>query len=236
MRVAICDDEKFFYIELNKYLNKYSTERKVDIVNFYFSNGHDLLASNLNFDLIFMDYKMKGLNGIETAKLLRAKNKYVTIIFLTGFPEMVFQSFHVNTFRFLTKPIQESKLFNALDDFLKTIDEDSLLTLKIHDGILRIQLSELIYAESQGKHTLLRTTEGHYDCLRYLREIENMLPENKFFRCHRSFIVNFEHIKKHDNQNIYFENGEIAKIGRTQLSSFKDGFQNYILRYNEKDW
>lgn len=236
MRVAVCDDEKFFYMELNQCLSKYSMERKVDIVDFHFSNGHDLLASNLEFDLVFMDYQMEGLNGMETAKLLRSKNKNITIIFLTSFPQVVYQTFHVNTFRFLTKPIQESELFNALDDYLKTIDEDALLTLKTYDGTLRIRLSELIYVESQGKHTLLRTTDDQHECLKYLREIEKMLPKDKFFRCHRTFIINFEHIKRHDNRNIYFVNGEIAKIGRTQLSTFKNEFQDYIIHYNEKDW
>lgn len=236
MRIAVCEDEKIFYMELNQYLNKYSIERKIDIIDFHFSNGYDLLASSLEFDIVFMDYQMDGLDGMETARRLRSKNKNITIIFLTCFPQIVYQAFHVNTFRFLTKPVNLTELFNALDDFLKTIDGNILLTLKTYDGIHRIRLSELIYAESQGKHTLLRTADGQYDCLKYLGEIEKMLPQDKFFRCHRTFIVNYEHIKSHDNQNIYLVNGEMAKIGRTQLALFKNEFQNYILRYNRKDW
>ncbi len=236
VKIAICDDEKVFYNELHLYLNEFSKIRNIDIIDTYFSNGIDLIASDIDFDLIFMDYKMESLNGLETARILRSKNKNAPLIFLTSYPKIVFQSFEVNTFRFLIKPVKQDELFKAFDDYLDSIDNDLLLSFKTDDGIFKLRLSEIIYAEALGKHTILRTATEQYECTKYLQEIEKILPSENFFRCHKSFIVNFEHIQRHDNQIIYLDNNERCKIGRTCLTSFKYSFQKYIIRYNGMGW
>lgn len=107
MKIAVCDDEIILYEELYTLLNEYSTLKKEPILTTYFKTGYDLLSSTEKFDIIFMDYQMDDIDGLETSKRLRLKNSDVTIIFLTAFPKIVFQSFEVNTFRFLLKPIKK---------------------------------------------------------------------------------------------------------------------------------
>lgn len=63
-----------------------------------------------------------------------------------------------------------------------------------------------------------------------------MLPKDRFIRSHRSCIVSFLHIRNHDNKTIYFDNNERASISRRYLTDFKRAFQEYIVRYNTKDW
>ena len=229
MRIAVCDDEKIIFSELNTLFNEYSKLTSEIISATHFSSGRDLLASSIQFDLVFMDYQMDGLDGMETSRVLRSCDSNVTIIFLTSFPQVVFQSFEVNTFRFLVKPIQKQELFNALNAYIKSVKNDDFLLLNTNDGTQRFRLSEIIYIEAQGKRCVIRTVDDHFECSKYLKEFEAMLPADSFMRTHKSCIVHFLHIHNHDNTTIFFDNGERGTIGKRYISNFKKAFQAYIL-------
>lgn len=148
MRVAICDDEKTMQKELEKLLDEYSRIRKIDISIDKFDNGHDLIKtlSEREYEIVFMDYQMQDVDGMETSRLIRNKNNECIIIFVSAYPEIAVESYEVNTFRFIVKPINKEKLFKAIDDYLKSIDYDNLLILKTHEGTWKIKMSDIIYA------------------------------------------------------------------------------------------
>lgn len=73
MKIAVCDDEIILYEELYTLLNEYSTLKKEPILTTYFKTGYDLLSSTEKFDIIFMDYQMDDIDGLETSKRLRLK-------------------------------------------------------------------------------------------------------------------------------------------------------------------
>ncbi|MFT3951298.1 MAG: LytTR family DNA-binding domain-containing protein [Oscillospiraceae bacterium] len=235
MRIAVCDDEKHFFITLHTMLEDYAALINEAILTTHFLSGMDLLASIQSFDLIFMDYKMDGLDGMATAKQLRLRNQDVTIIFLTGFPHVVFESFAVNTFRFLVKPLKKQELFDAMDAYLHAVSTDDFLLLHTNDGTWKLRFSEILYIEARGKHSLVRTRDKQLESCKYLKEFIPLLPDGAFMRTHKSSIVHFLHIRNHDNNVIYFDNGERAAIGKRYLSAFKTAFQHYIMRYNSKE-
>lgn len=90
MKIAVCDDEIILYEELYTLLNEYSTLKKEPILTTYFKTGYDLLSSTEKFDIIFMDYQMDDIDGLETSKRLRLKNSDVTIIFSPHFLKSFF--------------------------------------------------------------------------------------------------------------------------------------------------
>lgn len=232
MNIAICDDEIFLHKELKDALCNYSRDRNIDIYTSCFTNGTDLLNSNELFDIIFMDYEMAGLDGIETSEFIRKNNDTTAIIFLSAYPHIVFDTFSINAFRFLTKPLNVKKLYEALDSYSNSIDKDNLLIIKTIERTWSIKHSEIIYAEAMRKHTLIRTTKSSLEIAKCLGEIENMLPKEKFFRVQKSFIVNFSHIKNYDKEYILFDNDERANLGNKFYPDFKTAFYKYIKRYN----
>lgn len=233
MKVAVCDDEKIFREEIASLLKSYQNERKTDVFIDFFQNGDELLAAKYSYDVIFMDYQLGGMDGIETCRCLRESNKDSVIIFISAYPAAALDSFEVNTFRFLAKPVNKDKLFKALDDYVYSIDYDSMLILNTHDGKWSAKTSDIIYLEAAGKHTFVRTTTETYEVHNNLKTIESMLPQAKFSRCHKAFVVGFAHIRNHSNTEILLDNGEKAYIGKRYLKQFKEGFQSYILRYNK---
>ena len=235
MRVAICDDEKSMQMILEKYINEYSHNRNIDISIEKFDNGRNLLRAinEKEYEIVFMDYQMDDIDGMETSRLFRNKNNDSVIIFVSAYPEVAVDSYEVNTFRFIVKPINKEKLFKAIDDYLKSIDYDNLLILKTNDGKWKIKMSDIVYAEAKGKHTIIRTTQKTFEIHIHLKKIENQLPDEKFCRCQRAYIAGFAHINNHTNTEIVFDNGERALIGKSYSVKFKKAFMNYIMKYNK---
>ncbi len=154
MIIAICDDEQVFHDELYKMLQDYYIKNRISVNIQHFYDGRQLLNSDINFDVIFMDFQMDDIDGLETSRILRRSNKDVKIIFTTSFPEIVLDSFEVDTFRFLVKPILREKLYR------ETLDPTKFLIVNTNDGMWKIKHSDIIYLALQAHnpcHSQCRT-------------------------------------------------------------------------------
>lgn len=232
MKIAICDDKEVMRKELKKQLEDYAIKRHIDLVYYDFSNGADLLASSIEYDVIFMDYQMEGLDGLETSRKLREKGIKSAIIFLTSFPHIVFNAFEVNTYRFLLKPLDKEKLISAMDDYLKSLDDSHYIVIKTDDSNRRINIDDIIYAEASDKYCYIRTPEENILYKNTLSEFEKLLPQDCFFRSHRTYLVGFKHIVSHTATNILFDNNERALISKLKYKPFQKAFRDYVKRYN----
>lgn len=232
MRIALCDDEKFWVDELHRLLNEYHSAGRTDCYITDFSSGNELLKCSDKYDVIFMDYQMDGLDGIETARKIRERNNGCVIIFVSSYPDVAIDTFEVNAFRFLVKPIDKEKLFKSLDDFRKQTENDDFIVLKSRNGERIIRSSEIIFCEAANKHSLLHLSNEIVESAKNIKEIQKQMTKEIFFRCHKAYIVSFPHIRSFDNNCIIMDNGERAFISRNYLTAFKTAFQEYILKYN----
>lgn len=236
MKAALCDDENIFRHEIYDLLSEYGRNKHIDIICDQYTNGRDFLPYADKYDIIFMDYQMTELNGLDISRKIREFNKKSIIIFVSAYPEVALDAFEVDTFRFLSKPIDKAKFFKALDDYIKNIDYDNLIVIKSNDVNYKLNVSDIVYAEAKLKHCIIRTIDNTYEIATHLKNIERQLPPDKFARCQRSYIAGFGHIKNHTSQEISFDNGEKATIGKKYLSHFKSAFQDYIIKYNERQF
>ncbi|HEX3038479.1 MAG TPA: LytTR family DNA-binding domain-containing protein [Oscillospiraceae bacterium] len=228
MRIAICDDEKIMREDLKNKIDQYAITYQQIIFYNEFESGEELLSCNIPFDIIFMDYQMGGISGMEAAVILRKNKIKATIIFLTSYPEVVFQSFEVNTFRFLLKPLDKNKLFAALDDYTASLNSENRFIIKQNGTTYWVPFREIIYFEAKNQYTITQTINHTYLYNDTISKAEILLPTNCFVRCHRSYIVNMEHILNHTLTDIQFDNGERAIISRNFYKSFKAQYITYI--------
>ena len=119
MQIAICDDEDFFRKELRSLLVEYKNNRRLSLDIFEFPNGQFLLQSDVVFDIVFLDYQMPSLNGMEIARILRQKNSLCSIVFVTNYSDFVFESFEVNPYRFFKKPVRLDQIEELLQSYIK---------------------------------------------------------------------------------------------------------------------
>ena len=119
VKIAVCDDSKYMRGEVKKRILQYSMKKDFDYTIEEYEAGEKLIESGIKYDLIFMDYEFEnnGANGLEIARKIREYDKNSTIVFVSSYPSIVFDTFEVGTFRFLTKPIDDKKFNNVLDSF-----------------------------------------------------------------------------------------------------------------------
>lgn len=227
MRVAICDDEKVFREDLIKKVYEYSNIHRLEMVVDGYSCGEDLILSRIPYDIIFLDYKMGGLDGLDTARKLREKNLSCSIIFLTNYPHFVYESFEVNTFRFFEKPLEKNKLHKAFDDYFKKYGNDYPVLLKCNREILNINTKDIVFLEADNKSCIIHLVDEIIRCSKTMATISKLMPEDHFHKVNRAFIVNLNYIRKYDNDEITFKNGEKVHISRNYLTPFKTEYRKY---------
>lgn len=236
LRVAVCEDETPIREYLRRLVEQYAGAREIDCKVYLYENGTDLLKTREAFDIILMDYQLDYTgesNGMAIAKAIRETDRSVAIIFITNHPQIVFSAFEVNTFRFLVKPVDSHKLFQALDDYHKARDISGALLTKADAMVARYNFHEICYLEGEGKYCVLHLSENgtRVSCRETLASVGKRLPGFLFFRCHKSFIVNFAYVRSFSRREVFLIGGEKLPMGRKKFSEFQELFFHYIRQF-----
>jgi len=227
MRIAVCDDERCYRDVITNAVYEYSNMHRLEIVIDEFICGEDLLNSASRYDIVFLDYMMDGIDGLETAKTLRKRSINCTIIFLTSFPHFVYESFEVSTFRFFEKPLNIEKLYAALDDYFRLFGNDYPLLLKENRSTICVQTNDIVFLEADNKKCYVHLTDKKLHCAKTMAAISRLVPMNIFYKVNKAFIVNFNFISGYDRENIYFKTGGHVHVSRTYLNSFKEAYRKF---------
>ena len=233
MKIAVCDDEKKFIDEVCPSLEAWAKQRDIRLSLFRFTNGDDLIDAHRRecMDLIFLDMIMPLLNGMETARELRRHDSSVPIIFLTSAREFAVDSYEVKAFHYLLKPVDPVKLFYILDDFLKLIClPEHTFVAKTADGFYKIPLPDVDYLEAQNKHVLVSLSNGRViEIYNQFSKCEEVFSaENGFYRCHRSYIVNLNHIEQFSRTLVTTICHAEIPISRSSYAAFKEAYFLYM--------
>lgn len=233
MKIAICDDENQFVDSLCPVIEQWAAKNAIQLSLYCFNNGDDLIAANRDkcMDLIILDIIMPLLNGMDTARELRKDDQAVPIIFYTSSREFAVDSYEVKAFHYLIKPVGAEKLCSVLDDFLqRNILQKSMFTAKTADGFCRIALADVNYLEAQNKKVLVYLSNGKTLEIHELfsKCTEVFSPENGFFHCHRSYIVNLSCIEQFSKKDVTINNNTVIPISRNNFAAFKETYFNYM--------
>ena len=228
LRIAICDDEEIICRKIKEQLK--SINSKLNITTF--NSGEQLLNSEKNFDLILLDIEMKGLSGIETAKLIRKRKSNEFIIFLTSHSEFMPEAFKVKAFRFLCKPLEMDKFKEAICEVEKEILNNKRIAINEKGNAEFINIQDIVYVEAFGDGTYIYTKKDVLESSRQLKYWISELGTEHFFQTHRSYFVALRYIKKLSNSEIKMNYiNHLIPISRRNYIALKDALFAYIKKY-----
>lgn len=231
MKIAVCDDERLLREQIREWIRRYRPDCRIEM----FATGQELLDRKEQFDIIFLDIQMDGINGIETARKLRESARFsqeTVLIFVTGAKEYVFEAFDVSAFHYLLKPIEETKFAEILERALREAErgrQKSPLLVKAGDRKIAVDKSQILYVESIRRkaaiHTVKKTLEVYAD----MGELEEQLGED-FYRCHRGYLVNLAYIEEYGSDSITLTNGECIYLSRRKYGEFVKTYMHFLRR------
>ncbi|WP_373263054.1 LytR/AlgR family response regulator transcription factor [Hungatella hathewayi] len=230
--IGICDDDIHMLTYLDKLCQKILPECKVEA----YQSGSELLKSQTNFDVILVDIKMEGADGLETVRKLRGDTvdsctRRPAVVFITAYDEYVFEALDLFAFQYLLKPLDEKKfekvLLTAASECPRQTEE--ALTFHTKSSHFRIIPSRIIYIESNLRKVIIHTEKEAVEIYATMAELEQRL-DSRFYRCHRGYLVNFEKIEKYDRKSIVLSDGTNLILAKNRYTEFVDAYLNFLKR------
>jgi two-component system LytT family response regulator/two-component system response regulator LytT len=251
LRALVADDEQLARDELCYLLSAFP---EVEVVG-QAGNGVEALdlARKLSPDLLFLDIQMPGLDGFQVVEGLMQDEAPPQIVFVTAYDEYAIKAFEVNAIDYLLKPVDKSRLRQAvsraakrqqdgkpievqLERLLGALDRGprpKRVVVKIGERFLLVDASDIIYASvEEGVVTLVTDRVAGTSNLRTLEELAAILDPATFWRVHRAYIVNLERIQEvipWFNRTIQLKmadkSGTEIPVSRSQTRRLKEHFK-----------
>ncbi len=228
MKIAICDDEKTFLKELEEKIYKIIPRLDCDVEPF--SCGEDLLSSSMAFDIIFLDIEMQGMDGMSCARKIRQTDKNIPIVFLTSHTEMAVEGYEVSAFRFLPKPVDDTKLQSTLQDLIRLKIQSRSVIVKYEGEEVVVVPSEVLFIESDNNNVRIKTVSGTCSTRMKITDAIELLngPCDTIRRVHRCTAVNLQHVSRIRDREAVLDDGSVIGISRSYYQDFKNELYEYV--------
>lgn len=231
MKIAICDDITEYRLSIKAFANEYFKIHNIEYIIDDFKNGTDLLNSQVNYDILFLDIELGDSNGIEIAKNMQSKDKHTVILIVTSYRQYLDDAMDINVTRYIDKPVTQGRIFSALDKALSIINE-SIITFTTKDNqIIRLRCSDIVYAEAKFKSVYVYTKNSHYRIKEPIKKLRTILNSTCFAAPHNSYIFNLNYITNFKRNEIIlaFPYSDIKiPIATRKQADFKKHFLNFI--------
>ncbi len=239
LTAIIIDDEQKGRIALKQKLQDYCKDVQLTGEAENGEEGMKLIEKNKP-DIVFLDIEMPRMDGFEM--LLRLPDKNFHLIFTTAYDQYAIKAIKYAAFDYLLKPIDIEELKSAISKIsslphihtekkLATLDENlrgknvfNKLAVHTLEGLLFFNISDIIHLEAQSNYTVIYFSNQHkITASRTLKDFEELLPPETFFRPHHSHLINLNYIKRYikgDGGQIELQNGAYVDVSRRKKDEF----------------
>lgn len=218
MKIAVFDDDLCDSTVLKHLLYIFSNFKKISLVVDVFTNENALFKEKQNYILFFISFKTQ--NGIRLAQKLYNSESKIPMIITAPDCGLAMQAFKINAYNFLQTPLNQDRLFEILEGFFDTYLSGPLL---ISDGFetICINTDDIFYLEADNKHCLVHLETKTVHCNKTMARVYNVLPEDRFLKISRAFIVNSNHVSRFSSEYVTLINGATLHPSRNFYKTFK---------------
>lgn len=231
IRIAVVEDNFDEFSTLENCLTQYANDNKLEFKIVHFNNANNFLnAYKKQFEIVFMDIEMPGINGMEASYKLREVDKNVIIIFVTNLSNYAINGYEVGALDFVVKPLNYDTFKIKLNRIIKKLEIEAPYKIEVYDvdRILRIiNLSDVYYLEVIGHYLIFHLINDDFKIRGSLRSFEEKYDLTSFFKPNVYTLVNLKYVEKIDGDNIVLGKFNL-KISRLRKKEFLDALSKYL--------
>ena len=235
IRIAICDDEKKILDEVSEYINKYAEKKNGNELQvFRFDSAKALICAledGKSFDIFILDVYIGDDMGTALARYIRKLGIESPIIFATTSIDHAPESYETGTLRYLIKPINPAKFYEALDVALAGAEKigQRLIKLKTENGVESVNASRIIYSEAHAHYQYVTLDADKQLRVRMtVAELYTLLASNGgFIRVGSAYIINLRNVKNVSTTEVHMYNDITVPIPRGKHNEIKKAFWDF---------
>lgn len=232
MDIAIIEDEQVHSDLLVSYISEWGREKETAVSVQQYKNAKSFLFQweDIHPDILFLDIRMPGMNGMELARKVREKNQDIVIVFTTGMTDYIQEGYEVEAMHYLLKPLEREKVEACLERaFVKRAAEEYILVHTDEQQIRKLPVKEINFIEAQSHKSVIKIAFGESLTVREgLSEIERMLEGKGFIKCHRSYICRLGNIHHIEKERVIFDDRSAAPVSRRMYQEVNQEFIKYF--------
>ena len=235
IRIAICDDEQKMLDEVSAQLEKYAMRaNKQELELFPFVSAAALrsaLEDGTAFDVFVLDVYIGDEMGTALARDIRKRGCESPIVFLTSSVEHAPESYEMGTLRYLIKPINPAKLYEAMDAALASAEKigKRLIKLKTENGVESVNATHIVYSEAHAHYQYVTLDGGEQLRVRMtVSELYTLLaPHGGFLRVGSAYVINLRNVKNVSTAEVHMYRDITVPIPRGKHAEVKKAFWDF---------
>lgn len=231
MNIAVLEDEQQSAREVTEALDRWSREEQEPVSVALFAYGEEFLNTySFQYEVVFLDIKLAGMTGLETAEKLRERDQKVIIIFLTSMAQYAIDGYKYSAQDYFVKPVSYYALKMRMDRIRAALarQQDISVVIPQSDGVVGVQAKDIYYIESSAHETTFHTAGGVYKTRdKPMRQLETELYPYNFRRCNVSYLVNLRHCKSIRGYELAIA-GDTLIIARARRKEFMREMSEYL--------
>ncbi|MDE5728595.1 MAG: LytTR family DNA-binding domain-containing protein [Clostridia bacterium] len=234
IRIAIVEDEPAASEALKSMIKKFGAEHapSADFEVAEFSDAETFLHNFREYEVIFLDIQMGGMSGMDAAREIRKRNEEVLIVFVTNMAQYAVESYEVEAYDFILKPLSYGNFFMKFRRILKKIAHSSnedFCTLTTRFETRKVKIKDIVYVESCNHNLIFHVVGGEEVRItgNTLSKWESKLEPYYFIRCNSGFLVNLKYVSAVRGEYVETD-GQQLHISRSRRQSFMAAFAKYV--------
>ena len=234
LRVAIVDDTEADRTRLAADVRSALAAKGVACTCSLYASAEDMLAvfAEGATDLAFLDVCMEGLDGIELADRMRAKDRALVIVFVTTSREHALDAYRTHPFDYLVKPYDQERLHGLLDDVLASIAaEDPVLELGVPYGSMPVPVRRIVVIEARDHDTLVTLEDGEeMRSTTSYSDVRALAEENPtFLEVNRGVMVNMDHVVAVEGTTLSMEGGKVLPLRKRDRAALSRAITRHMV-------
>ena len=240
MQIALCDDEEVYHEKIKELIKQYKqlhSDRTLSLS--FFSSGRELINhvdEYGSFDLYILDCIMPEMNGIELGNALRMRDNAGLLLYLTTSPDFALDSYRVEAFDYLLKPVDRDLFFQSLDKAYRSFSKimQEAVAVKTADSIRMIPIADIRYAERMEKHidyyltdnTVIHSTSFNGS---FQNAVTELFAHKGMLLVGSSFVVNLFHVTEVTKSDLILTGNLYVPVPRRMYETVKKKWVDFWL-------